>query len=104
MWGIWLTIGLPWLAVAVFAIWRYKSIEMLSLQYYNKFIKSCIYRCVMYSVLRILFIIYFVISSIASAIAFFFIDKSSSQKIKNFFIINNLIALGLLFLIMEINS
>lgn len=58
----------------------------------------------MYSVLRILFIIYFVISSIASAIAFFFIDKSSSQKIKNFFIIKNLIALGLLFLIMEINS
>jgi hypothetical protein len=58
----------------------------------------------MYSVLKILFIIYFVISSIASAIAFFFIDKSSSQKIKIFFIINNLIAMGLLFLIMEINS
>lgn len=58
----------------------------------------------MYSVLKILFIIYFVISSIASAIAFFFIDKSSPQKIKNFFIINNLIAIGLLFLIMEINS
>lgn len=58
----------------------------------------------MYSVIKILFIIYFVISSIASAIAFFFIDKSSSQKIKNFFIINNLIAIGLLFFIMEINS
>jgi len=58
----------------------------------------------MYSVLKILFIIYFVISSIASAIAFLFIDKSSSQKTKNFFIINNLIAIGLLFLIMEINS
>ena len=53
----------------------------------------------MYSVLKILFIIYFVVSSIASAIAFFFIDKSSSQKIKNF-----LIAIGLLFLIIEINS
>ena len=58
----------------------------------------------MYSVIKILFIIYFVISSIASATAFFFIDKSSSQKIKNFFIINNLIAIGPLFLIMEINS
>ena len=28
MWGIWLTTGLTWLATAVFAIWRYKSIEM----------------------------------------------------------------------------
>ena len=77
---------------------------MLPLQEYNKFIKLCIYWCFMYSVLKILFIIYFVISSIASAIAFFFIDRSSSQKIKNFFIINNLIAIGLLFLIIEINS
>lgn len=28
MWGIWLTTGLTRLATAVFAIWRYKSIEM----------------------------------------------------------------------------
>ena len=28
MWGIWLTTGLTWLATAVYAIWRYKSIEI----------------------------------------------------------------------------
>lgn len=56
----------------------------------------------MYNAFKIIFAIYIVAAAIASFIAFHFMDETSSKKAKTIVVTMALIALAMLFVMMEI--